>query len=134
MDLVKELSNRISLRLEKIRYDALDAEDIDCNVEYHDEWEVVKKGERNIALLYKRKVYFEPENRFRLEIDVRIVASANDKSNVDLNDCSDEDIQNAIDKIIGIIPSYMSALVSQITGSFTDIPVISPPFFIKKEE
>lgn len=85
-----------------------------------------------LSLIYVREIVFPAENSYKLEIKVRVRRTA--KEDVDLKEILNEKtiLENA-DNILNLVSNYVSLLISEMTGSFGNVPLVTPPTFLKQK-
>ena len=93
-----------------------------------DSYEIVERNANNLKIIYTRKILAIEE--FMIEVIAEINRKpVSDKKWFDEKVMSDSYIKENIDEVLGLTPSFVSAVIASITGSFVNIPLITPPNF-----
>lgn len=94
---------------------------------------VIDENERSIEAYFSRTIRFSPMGPFEITISFivkRIFIESANPNDYSLEKLSDEEIN----EILAGTMSRASAVISSITGLFTNGPLITPPVFITEEE
>ena len=92
--------------------------------------------DEGVLLMFTRTLKFDPQAIFDLSVSfgAELLFNPDTKDEVDWNtfDLSDEFINNG-KEILNNLASRTSLLISQITASFGQTPIITPPAFISQD-
>lgn len=136
MNLKEMLSGQIRVGLKTIRYEFIGSNREESQIDYHDEIELGEITKEYLEVVVTRKVYFNPEDIFNLEVAYYVLHRFNE----DVEDALQLDRDEINEEILSDIEYYtegeqakVSQLIAEITGAFTMNPLITAPVFMEKE-
>lgn len=103
-------------------------------IDLKDSFVIKKNDEKELIIIYCRDIIFNVKNNdcYILKLEVEIVRYY---VNPEKSKCVDFDfVDKNIDDILAFVPSHVTLMVSQVTGSFRNEPLITPPSFYKDEK
>lgn len=102
------------------------------NIEAEDTFSILEVKEDTAKILIERKMIADVRNPFELSVKTEVEFRA--LEGVDLTKhFTSEYIKEHINELSGVPMSLISALVTQITGSFGGFPIITPAIFIQNK-
>jgi len=126
-------TNFVDASLVQIVYTKVDKSSKGFDETYlEDKYEVVSCSAEKLIINYERGVNV-PCNKdiYNLKVIAKVVRDA--KDNIDLSKVVNEEfIVNNIDDILCIAFNFVSSLISNITGAFGSIPIVTPPALLKQ--
>lgn len=115
--------------LSNVAYSKIDTEteNAEYEVQISDNIETTAKG-RELYVTFKRDVFFQPSSMFSLSVSFDLLLhfiEGAEKEAADVNWCK-EFIENP-NPFLGNVTSRVSHLIAEITSSFGQQPLITPP-------
>jgi hypothetical protein len=96
-----------------------------------DEFNVKDYDEDYIYLIFRRKVFFNPEMFYNIIVELNVIYELNEDFEEDLNiDNLEQEIEKDRD-ILAPVLDKVSLLIGNITNIDNDLTIITPPFFQK---
>ncbi len=121
------IKDNISATLKNIQYISVNPSK-NKKIDFSDEIKITEKNENLVKFDIVRNLSVDLDIAYNLEIVVSLTLFA--KDNVDLSKSfTDEFIEKNKDEIAGNVMNFISALISQITGSFNGFPIVTPPIY-----
>lgn len=115
---------RIGQEKEKQEYSLICSDNIDADIE-----------DNQLHLTVTRNIRFDPSDLFELTVSYGVVLSFNSETKNDVN-WDEIDIQEEFKEygsfVLSNIMNRISLLISQITSSYGQPPIIMPPTFIRE--
>ena len=128
----KIIKDNIGVSLAGIQYEKIDSTGKNI-IEAEDKFSILEVKEDSAKILIERKMVADVRNPFELSVKTEVEFRA--LEGVDLTKHFTLDyIKDHINELSGIPMSLISALVTQITGSFGGFPIITPAIFIQKKD
>ena len=118
--------------LERIKFDRIDSkEDVgEVSLNCRDSISVVVNNDEGVTLIITRKMYFDPNVLFDLEVsfgvDLKFIQEKKTEVEWDNVDLASE-FKKSGEFVLQNIMSRMSLLIGQITASFGQAPLMTPP-------
>ncbi len=118
--------------LERIKFDRIDSkEDVgEVSLNCRDSISVVVNNDEGVTLIITRKMYFDPNVLFELEVsfgvDLKFIQEKKTEVEWDNVDLASE-FKKSGEFVLQNIMSRMSLLIGQITASFGQAPLMTPP-------
>ena len=118
--------------LERIKFDRIDSkEDVgEVSLNCRDSISVVVNNDEGVTLIITRKMYFDPNVLFELEVsfgvDLKFIQEKKTEVEWDTVDLASE-FKKSGEFVLQNIMSRMSLLIGQITASFGQAPLMTPP-------
>lgn len=137
MNLKEMLSKKIRIGLKSIKYDYIGDICEESEINYYDEARAGDITPDYLEVLVTRKVFFEPEDIFNLEVTYYVLHFFDDSiDSLDIPDRSDIDreINEDIEYYTESEQAKVSLLISEITTAFSLNPLITIPVFTEKSE
>lgn len=124
--MIQELiQDSVGLVLKSINYESFDPKQ-ESKITYTDSFTMVSKNKDIVEFEVSRKIIGNLQVGFSLNVSAGVQIYA--KKGVDLNtQLTDEIIQENIIAITKTVMSFVSSLITQITGSFGNIPIVTAP-------
>lgn len=123
-----------SISLENVVYKKLEESPEDVSLNIKDNLNIQKKGSDDIELIISRNLSFTPYSLVDISVSFSVLLELNDKhkgdKSPDYNTIKNE-ILNKDNVIMSIIMSRISLLISQLTSSYGERPIITPPSFME---
>lgn len=95
----------------------------------------IEKQERHLCCYYTRRLYFEPENIFSIEVTYKILFSINERR--DISSLTEQEILESLyhDALESFdqVAAHMSLVVAQTLSSGNHEPIILPPNVLSKD-
>lgn len=125
-----------SISLENVVYKKLDEIEGEVTLNVKDALEIKEKHLDNIEIIISRNLSFSPYSLVDITVTFGVILELKDKYVGDgqldyeliKNELIDDDCV-----IISIIMSRISLLISQLTSSYGERPIITPPSFMEAE-
>lgn len=119
------IQDSIGIILKKINFDNVDPEK-ESKIDFTDSFIIVSKQKDVVEFEISRTVIANLQTSFNLNVSAGLQVYA--KEGVDLTtQLTDALISENIKDISKTVMSFLSSLISQITGSFNGIPIVTPP-------
>ena len=118
--------------LYRIKFDRIDStEDVgEVSLNCRDSISVVVNNDEGVTLIITRKMYFDPNVLFELEVsfgvDLKFIQEKKTEVEWDNVDLASE-FKKSGEFVLQNIMSRMSLLIGQITASFGQAPLMTPP-------
>lgn len=126
----KIIKDNIGVSLTEIQYKIIESTSKKI-IEAKDAVSIVEVKEDTAKIIIERKIIADVRKPFELSVKTEVEFSA--LEGIDLTKhFTSEYLNGHINELSGIPMSLISALVTQITGSFGGFPIITPAIFIKK--
>ena len=127
-----------SIALENVVYNKLDEIEGEVSLRIDDVLEIKenKTNVENITAIITRSFSFEPKSLVEVSVSFEVVLELNDKyKNSDKLDLSliRKELISEDSVIMSIVMSRISLLISQLTSSYGDRPIVTPPSFMESE-
>lgn len=127
-----------SIALESVVYNKLDEIEGEVSLRIDDVLEIKenKTNVENITAIITRSFSFEPKSLVEVSVSFEVVLELNDKyKNSDKLDLSliRKELISEDSVIMSIIMSRISLLISQLTSSYGERPIVTPPSFMESE-
>lgn len=127
-----------SIALENVVYNKLDGIEGEVSLRIDDVLEIKenKTNVENITAIITRSFSFEPKSLVEVSVSFEVVLELNDKyKNSDKLDLSliRKELISEDSVIMSIIMSRISLLISQLTSSYGERPIVTPPSFMESE-
>lgn len=127
-----------SIALENVVYNKLDEIEGEVSLRIDDVLEIKenKTNVENITAIITRSFSFEPKSLVEVSVSFEVVLELNDKyKNSDKLDLSliRKELISEDSVIMSIIMSRISLLISQLTSSYGERPIVTPPSFMESE-
>jgi len=118
--------------LKKVSYDRLEIEPVNAALSISDQIDA-SINDRSLFVTFSRNIYFDPESAFTLSITFDAVLGIKDDmlesaQNVDWK----KELIETDNPYMANILSRVSSIIANITSSYGQPPVITPPGFIRK--
>ena len=127
----------IKITLEEVSYNNIETSDtIDsvASLRTIDTYEVLSITDKYMELLFARKFCFTPkvlmEANVRMKIGLKLTDQKRDIKDADIRN----ELEERIDELLQLPISNSSFILSSITSVSMSMPLITPPFFLKKED
>ena len=125
-----------SIALENVVYNKLDEIEGEVSLRIDDVLEIKenKTNVENITAIITRSFSFEPKSLVEVSVSFEVVLELNDKyKNSDKLDLSliRKELISEDSVIMSIIMSRISLLISQLTSSYGERPIVTPPSFME---
>ena len=127
-----------SIALENVVYNKLDEIEGEVSLRIDDVLEIKenKTNVQNITAIITRSFSFEPKSLVEVSVSFEVVLELNDKyKNSDKLDLSliRKELISEDSVIMSIVMSRISLLISQLTSSYGERPIVTPPSFMESE-
>lgn len=127
-----------SIALENVVYNKLDEIEGEVSLRIDDVLEIKenKTNVENITAIITRSFSFEPKSLVEVSVSFEVVLELNDKyKNSDKLDFSliRKELISEDSVIMSIVMSRISLLISQLTSSYGERPIVTPPSFMESE-
>ena len=127
-----------SIALENVVYNKLDEIEGEVSLRIDDVLEIKenKTNVQNITAIITRSFSFEPKSLVEVSVSFEVVLELNDKyKNSDKLDLSliRKELISEDSVIMSIVMSRISLLISQLTYSYGERPIVTPPSFMESE-
>lgn len=127
-----------SIALENVVYNKLDEIEGEVSLRIDDVLEIKenKTNVENITAIITRSFSFEPKSLVEVSVSFEVVLELNDKyKNSDKLDLSliRKELISEDSVIMSIVMSRISLLISQLTSSYGERPIVTPPSFMESE-
>lgn len=127
-----------SIALENVVYNKLDEIEVEVSLRIDDVLEIKenKTNVENITAIITRSFSFEPKSLVEVSVSFEVVLELNDKyKNSDKLDLSliRKELISEDSVIMSIVMSRISLLISQLTSSYGERPIVTPPSFMESE-
>ena len=125
-----------SISLENVTYNKLKENDGDVTLKVKDSIEIKEKQNdvNSLEFIVSRSLTFDPKSLAEINVSFGVVLELNDQ----LKNSEQLDYARLRDEIISedsvlmsIIMSRISMLISQLTSSYGERPIVTPPSFLK---
>lgn len=130
----KYFSGGCSISLENVTYNKLDEIDDEVSLSVKDNLEIKEDhSSNNIELLISRHLTFEPKSLVDINVSFGVVMELDSKFKGDTqldHELLKKELLNNDNVIMPIIMSRISLLISQLTSSYGERPIITPPTFM----
>lgn len=82
----------------------------------------------NLKITFSREIYFEPESMFKLKVVFEVILHLNEGVNEKVTSVDwEKELLNNPNPYLGNVVSRISHLIADITASFGQQPLITPP-------
>lgn len=125
-----------SISLKNVVYKKLAEIEADVSLNVKDNLDIHKEGSDNIELIISRNLSFTPYSMVDIDVSFSVFLELNDKYKGDKQldyTLIKKEILNKDSVIMSIIMSRISLLISQLTSSYGERPIITPPSFMTSE-
>ena len=127
-----------SIALENVVYNKLDEIEGEVSLRIDDVLEIKenKTNVENITAIITRSFSFEPKSLVEVSVSFEVVLELNDKyKNSDKLDLSliRKELISEDSVIMSIVMSRISLLISQLTSSYGERPIVTPPSVMESE-
>lgn len=139
LELKDIISNRITTVLQSVRYDLIGDDVEKCMLVCEDKFELNEVTSDRFSFFINRHVRFEPASTFDIEIRFMTERYLKDEyiGHVEV-ELEKYEIKNEFMKDTSFYTNYedswVSMIIAQLTGSFGNSPLITPPMFCFEEE
>lgn len=122
----------VGIKLINIEYKEMESSDRG-EITAADRFTIVKVEKETAELLVERKIKATGRPAFILTVKAKVSYVA--EEGIDLTEKFDKDyLKKHVNELTGLAMSYISALITQITGSFGNYPLITPVVIMDDEE
>lgn len=121
------IKQEIGLLLKSISYEGSLAGD-EKKIDYTDEFEIIERTSDMVEFEISRNVTAALEVAYDLKVVVRLQVFALEGKDL-VKEFTDSFIDDHKKELAGTAMNYISALITQITGSFNSVPIITVPTF-----
>lgn len=91
-------------------------------------------GESGMRISITRKVWFEPNPIFDLEVTIETYLEEKEDSTYDKRELSVEELIENFEQPIGAVCAKISAIISTMTMFSNDAPLVTPPNLINSDK
>lgn len=125
------LNGKCSLYLDKVEYKRLDESDCEVSLKVKDDVEIKLDNKlQGIVAIITRKLSFTPMSLFEITVTFGVYLEVNDDykdlKTINLSAIKDEFLDDDC-VITNIVMSRISLIISQLTSSFGERPIVTPP-------
>lgn len=121
-------TDTLKIDLKSINYNLPNEESKNNSLKINDDIKITSIESSELKLTYSRTVKF----KYTIIIEFDITLSAKNGINLKDKEIPDDYFEKNFEENIGIAANYMSNLIAQITSTFGEVPLVSPPMFIEK--
>lgn len=125
------LNGNCSLYLDKVEYKRIGENECEVSLNIKDDIEVkLDDKHQGITAIITRNLSFDPISLFEIAVTFGVYLEVNDNcedlETLDLNAIKDEFLEDGC-VITNIVMSRISLIISQLTSSFGERPIVTPP-------
>ena len=126
------VNKRVRIKLTNIEYKEMESSDRG-EITAADRFTIVKVEKETAELLVERKIESTEKPAFNLTVAAKVFYTA--AEGIDLTEkFNKEYLKKHVNELTGLAMSYISALITQITGSFGNYPLITPVIIMNDAE